>query len=569
MSRNRVVDPYYLKRAAMKGIPVPPQEQAAQAVPVAQSAVPVTSDLTAGDIYQQGSAARLAQMLEAQKQAAEAAWLQSGGLSPSGQVYRSPSGMIAPGPSDVDARGMLPLGGGSGPDGAYDPRGIPASVETAAGPKTAVQTGNPFFDVNTNFSQLEKERQLKNQNDAVFSEQNNRRLGAIAEARNAADALRAANLAGQGMTQEQIDMRMHPERFAAPKDPAIEQAKAIDLAERQGRGSVDAMARKFMRNGLSPAQAYAAAFNSMPTTNPANQGAVPSLPGMDPMRVAGFMGAGPGMAAGQYGVGMERSGMEGLARGQESRDRLAGTQAQAGAHRDVGLAQAGATAQNGTWDFIINLIKAAQGNKAIEGEQRSADKQMAMQYMGSPMAQVDMYSPPGSPARQRYDSMAAQLNGAPAPASPASPASPAPGGAPLSSAFSGSSSPAFGGADPKFLVGNPAAMQQWLSTIPEGEREMRRVQAFIEAGMGSDPSVGSYLKNRFAAEDPNLFSWYPDSWASSYTDAGTPSLFHGLAGMLGMSNGLSRVDAAAQHAAQNYGVPADVARQHYLPWFNQ
>jgi hypothetical protein len=511
------------------------------------------SRLNPGDIYQQGSAARLAQMLQAQKQAAEAAWLQSGGLSPSGQVYRSPSGDIAPGPSDVEARSMLPLGGGSGPDGAYDPRGIPASVETASGSRTAVQTGNPFFDVNTNFVQLEKERQLKAQNDAVFSEQNNRRLGAIAEARNAADALRAANLAGQGMTQEQIDMRMHPERFAAPKDPAIEQARAVDLAERQGRGIVDAMARKYMRNGLSPAQAYATAFNAMPTTNPANQGAVPSLPGMDPMRIAAMMGTGPGMAAGQYGVGMERSGMEGLARGQESRDRLAGTQAQAGAHRDVGLAQAGATAQNGTWDFILGLIKAAQGNSAIAGEQRSADKQRAMEYMQSPMSQIDLNSPPGSPQRQRYDSMASQLDGgAAAQQQPAT--APPQNGAPLSSAFGG------GGQD-SFLASNPQAMAQYLAAFPDQEKARERARVMVSAGQGNHPFVRDYLVDRYTTENPNLF-FGPDYWRSSYGDAGTPGFLVGLLG------GQSEADALGQHAASNWGIPADVAREHFRNHLN-
>lgn len=523
-----------------------------------------------------------------QKRAALENWMRTGGQSPSGGVTAS----LRPGAWTADAQAGVDSFVANNPrpspttlnrlPGEVPPSMRPSPVAQATGAYVpggnesfgaipAVRTGDPFLDDNTNWNQLSKDREIKGKNDAHFTAMNDARLGGIASDRQAADAKRAANLAAQGMTQEQIDMRMHPERFAAPKDPGIAQAQAVDAAERQGRSNLHAIAQKFMRNGLSPAAAYSAAMNVTPTTNPGNLGAVPSLPGLDPMRVIQTSSPGTGMAAAQQSVGTTRANNDLTLGSQRSADTRYGVDSQ----ERVGMANAqnGATQNQNTFiaQLLENALKQSQNQTAqgaVGTEQDNARRDQTMEMIKMLQQQGIHNYPPSHPERQRYDSLWQSMIGSDT-------GMPRPGdGAALNQAAAGPLSQAMKPPAPQgpvappqsqdaMIASNPTMLKQHLDQYPVEQQQRQHVELLIRAGRGNDPIVRDFIINQYRQDDPNLFGWFPDRWVSSYEDAGTASPLQAMMG------GPSWTDAAAGYMQQNYGFPTDVTRPHLNQWFNK
>ncbi len=458
----------------------------------------------------------------AQRQAALDQWSQGGGLAPSGRVRASVNGgslppnlqsqvdsMAAnnPRPSPTTLNRLPPQAlsqafanpqGGTG-SSAYLPGG-----NESYGAIPAVRTGNAFFDDNTNWDQLSKDREIKNTNDAHFTAMNDARLGGIASDRQGAESARRNNLLEQGKSPDEVDRIMFPQRFAQPKDPAIANAQAIDAAERQGRSNLHAIAGKFRRNGLPIDQAYAAAMNTIKTTNPADMGSVPSLPGMDPLRVIGSVGGSAGNAAGAYGVGTARAANELTLGNQSSADR----RYEADARERVGQ---GANMNNTIGQILewaLGSRKQGMNEGVIKDEQGSAQRQQDIDMMNMLINQGAANMPPGDPRRQMYDQIQGRLLGAPMDVNKpqsveanAAQAGQMPAAAPLSSAMG--AAPAGGGTDYAYYASNPAAMAQYLEGVDVNRQPYERARIMAMAGQYSDPYVADYAKGQFAGA-PNL-----------------------------------------------------------------
>lgn len=477
-----------------------------------------------------------------QKRAALENWMRTGGQSPSGGVTAS----LKPGSWTADAQAGVDSYVANNPrpspttlnrlPGEVPPSMRPSPVAQATGAYVpggnesfgaipAVRTGDPFMDDNTNWDQLAKDREIKGKNDAHFTAMNDARLGGIAADRQAADAKRAANLAAQGMTQEQIDMRMHPERFAAPVDPGIAQAKAVDAAERQGRSNLHAIAQKFMRNGLSPAAAYSAAMNVTPTTNPGNMGAVPSLPGLDPMRVIQTSSPGTGMAAASQSVGTTRADNDltlGTQRNDTARYGIDSTER-------VGMANAANGGNAALAELMLKIQQQMMNQNVIQSEQSNQARDAALQFISNPANMPMQYGTPEQQAIWRSQMQAAQggtpqpridLSGAITPSSISTSFQPgsqaalhqaaAPGGrldqamqAMQPGPLSGAMNAPQGGIDPN-IVNNPIAMQQVIQNYPETDRQRQAALLYAKAGV-ANPMLDSYLLSKYqqdAAYDP-------------------------------------------------------------------
>ena len=436
------------------------------------------------DIRRRGMQA--ADVEAAQKRAELENWMNKGGLSSSG-VYSSPK----PGAWTADAQAGVDSFVANNPrpspttlnrlPGEVPPSMRPSPVAQATGAYVpggnesfgaipAVRTGDPFMDDTTNWAQLSKDREIKNKNDAHFTAMNDARLGGIASDRQAADAKRAANLAAQGMTQKQIDMRMHPERFAAPKDPGIAQAQAVDAAERQGRSNLHAIAQKFMRNGLSPAAAYSAAMNVTPTTNPGNMGAVPSLPGLDPMRVIQTSSPGTGMAAAQQSVGTTQSENQLLTGNQRNDTERYGIDSR----ERVGMAQAANGGNLGLMEMLLKLQQQQMNQGVVNSEQTNQARDAALAFIQSPQGQQMQYGTPQEQAIYRQRMQEAQGGGQQSQPGP----------------LSGAMGIPQQGTSP---TDNPIAMQQILGRIADpAERQRQEAMMYAQSGK-PHPSVDAYL----------------------------------------------------------------------------
>lgn len=399
--------------------------------------------------------------------------------------------------------------------------------------------------------------------------------------RQAAEAARAAKLKAEGMSPEAIDARMFPQHGVTP-DPVKQQARAIDLAERNGRVNVRAMADRLMRqahmNGqqMPIAQAYAIAMGQMNTTDPMNQGAVPSLPGMDPQRMAGFMSPAAGAVAGQYDVGM------GANANQATRDQL---------QNNLGMAQVQQQGQNQQQTIAQQLLQMALNhsiaqqqqntNAAVASnamgpspamQQQTAARQQLTQLLTGPNHMAQMATSPEY--RQMVQSLQAaayggvpgllggQVQSTPPAASPPAGGAPAPAPAPasLGSAFNGV---------PAGVTSSPAAMQQWLSMAPESDRARLEAMARLQAGDVNHPSVYNYVTSQYASEDPNLYTGIPDSWMHSYNGSDDPGLIQGALGLMFPNAMAPRAQKAAQHVSETMGIPYDQALQIMTRHFNR
>lgn len=368
---------------------------------------------------------------------------------------------------------------------------------------------------------------------------------------------RRMNLLNQGKTDDEVDRIMFPQRFAQPKDPAIEQAKAIDAAERQGRSNLHAIAQKFRRNGLPIDQAYAAAMNTIQTTNPANKGAVPSLPGMDPLRVIGSVGGSAGTAAGAYGVGLANAQNALTLGNQTSADNRYGVDSR----ERVGLAQA----QN---NFIQGLLENAQKeaelrmNQGVVNSETSAAQQARNLEVIKMMREQGVHNlPQGHPDRAVYDKLWQDMMGSPSPGGGGAPApapgdggAPAPVGAPTSAPVD----------QFQHYANNPAAMNQYLSQFDTDSQPGERARALARGGAGTHPAVRDYIVERYNKEDPNLTFGLPDRWTTPTNESSNSVSW--LPWAFGQE---SRAAKGAKYVAQNYGIPYDVALPIMTQHFDQ
>lgn len=455
--------------------------------------------------------------------------------------------------------GQQSSGGSSYVPGGIDQRAPDGSQLTHG----AIRTGDPFFDVNIDFDRLKKEKLLKDHNDAAFTDANDTRMSEIAQDRRNAESTRRSDLYMQGKTPEEVVRIMYPQRFAQPKDPAIAQAQAIDAAERQGRSNLHAIAQKFRRNGIPMDQAYAAAMNTIKTTNPADKGAVPSLPGMDPLRVIGSVGGQAGASAGAYGVGLANAQNALTLGNQTSADNRYGVDSR----ERVGLAQA----QN---NFIQGLLQNAQKeaelrmNQGVVNSETSAAEQARNLEMIKLMQGQGVHNlPPGHPDRALYDRLwqgmmnppaAGGGGGAPAPGvgggggapdamrdwlkwmggGPGSPPPAAPAAAPAPA-------PPMNAA--QHYASNPATMQQYLNQFADPKERQRQEALMYSQGGVQHPSVDKYLNDWMTENQPNLAPWWPDApWLN---DNGTLA------------------QRAAEEAAAATGIPQATALQTYRRYY--
>lgn len=459
-----------------------------------------------------------------QKRAALENWLQRGGQSPSGQVYRSPTG-TEPVPSERGFAPPRPMGPSpvAAATSSYVPGGIQGAPATRTGEASAIQTGDPFFDVNTDFDRLAKEKLIRDNNDAAFSQGNDARLNDIAGDRQRAEAKRAAGLAAQGLDEKTIEQRMFPQRFAQPVDPGIAQAKQVDAAERQGRSNLHAIAQKFMRNGLSPAAAYSAAMNVTPTTNPGNMGAVPSLPGLDPMRVIQTSSPGTGMAAAQQSVGTTRADNEMSMGNQRNETERYGIDSR----ERVGMANAANGGVMGMMELFLKMQQQQQNQGIVSGEMNQQVRDAALQFIQDPANAPLEYGTPDQQAiwRQQMDAAVGRKpQQGPQPAPAAAPQAPPiqPG------ALSGAMAPPQQQPAPQsreaMLASNPAAMAQHMANIPPERQAYERARIMAAVGNFNDPYVDTYAQGQFA-NAPNLewgFDNEPDvlaDWAAKQPGA--------------------------------------------------
>jgi hypothetical protein len=401
-------------------------------------------------------------------------------------------------------------------------------------------------------------------------------LQQIVANRQAAEAARAARLAAEGMSPEAIDARMFPQHGVTP-DPMRAQARANDFAERQGRVNAGAMAERLMRrahiNGqeMPMAQAYAIAMNMTPTTNAMNQGAVPSLPGMDPSRMAMFSPAG-GAVAGQFQNGQDANANT------ATRDQLQANTAQ------MGIQQQGANQQQNLAQQMLQMFlghslgqQQQNTNDAVarnamgatpQMQQQQAERTALSQMISSPNHAMMMATSPEyrQLLQQRMAAAYGQSGQPPAPAPAPAPQPPAgPTGQPGQAAPSLSA--AFNGV-PDGVSTNPAAMQQWLSMTPESDRPRLEAMAHLRSGNVTHPSVYNYVTGQYAKEDPNLYTLFPDALMSSFSSSNDPGLIQGALGTIFPNAMAPRAEKAARHVEQTMGIPYEQALQIMTRYFN-
>jgi hypothetical protein len=425
-------------------------------------------------------------------------------------------------------------------EGAY----VPSGIKPAGG----ARTGDPFLDVNTDFGALAADKAVKDANDAAFTQMNRGRMSGIAASREAANSDRNSRLQQMGMDPTQIERTMYPERFSDLRGEAMAnvdgRAKPARMSqqafdETNGRISAtsrtDALMRKARLNGqnLPYAQAYGMAQNDLPQTGPDTVGQA-SLPGMNPARMAQFNPQ-AGAAAGMYMNGNQRNANDAAA--EQGRQGLTRDQ-QANAHTAAGWQNDREKEKNATADKVAT---AALGNPNLQTQQFAAT------WLANPANAMHMGTP-------LWDAMMRNASGAgaaPASAAPGAAAPAVPGAAPQPATVPQAAS----AARDALLASNQQAMQAHLNTIQDPmERLREQARIYANNGQGNHPSVNQYLMGRFAQDDPNL-AWGPDHWAQSY--GGDQSIVNWLFGDKPIAG------RAADFAAENYGIPADVALPHF------
>lgn len=430
-------------------------------------------------------------------------------------------------------------------EGAYVPSGI--------APRGGVRTGDPFLDVNTDFGALAADQAVKDANDQAFTQMNRGRMSGIAASREAANGDRASRLQRMGKTPDEIERIMYPERFTDLQAEARNQVMGRKMpanmsdqafAETQGRIGATSRADMFMRkarlNGqnMGYAQAYGMAQNDFPTTGPDTVGN-PSLPAVSPGRQA-FFNPQAGYASGSFVNGNQKNANDHAA--EMGRQGLAAQEQQnsnARSNREIDIKQQ----QADTADWIAKQ----------SGQTGLASQQAALTWLSNPANAMHMGTP-------LWDAMVRQASGAAVPGtgSAQAPAAPA-GGAPAG----GAPAPAGGGLPNRdaFLASSPQAMNAHLNAFADpNERLREQARIYAHNGQGNHPAVRQYLMQRFAQDDPNL-AWGPDHWSQAYD--GGQSVVNWLFGDKPIAG------RAADYAAQNYGIPADVALPHFQNYYGR
>jgi hypothetical protein len=330
-------------------------------------------------------------------------------------------------------------------------------------------------------------------------------------------------------TQQSVAQQIYPERFGTNDDRRID--------EIQGRVSVDSRAQKMMRmaqmNGqtLPFALAYQMASNAFPTTSAQTTG-MPSLPPLDPARMAG-LGPQAGGVAGQTAIGM---GMNENTAGRNQMDFYNEQGRQ-------GLARDGRQDQNQI--MLMELMRRLTAdqhtqrneNRVLDntlGNPQRQERQDAEAWMSSP-AGMAMRTSLDPQERQFYQTRMQRAMGS----NPVQGATPEAGAAPVTQEALRKQREAS-------LVADPVAMQQHLAQFPDAlARQREEARLYYENGRANEPSIFNFLKTILEQEDPNLHAG-PD-W---------------------MTTDNNRAAAAAKWANQGYGVPEDVAKQHYYRYFD-
>jgi hypothetical protein len=503
--------------------PTPPQRQLSPAEQVG---------FTPGSIYQPGSAAAMADADVASRGAAQSDWATTGGMSPSGRVYRTPTGehpAIAATRAANQGMGgagvVAPQGGGS-----YVAGGIQQAPSDRTGVASAVRTGDPFFDVNTDFDKLAAEKAVYDNNERAFSQANEARLGSIAGDRERADAQRAAKLAESGMTPDEIKLRMNPRLAYQPPSPEMQAATQRDAAERQGRSNLHAIAAKFRRNGMPPAMAYTMAMNTMNTTNQDGPNVGGTLPPIDPQRLA-MMNPQGGMAAGQYGVGMGRNQVE------SDRSQL---------DWDAKNNQTEAVREKGLLESVLELIGLQQTGKKTDAEVEIMRKaggvggSAQLDDMAKILGMLDQGERGGlfdaNPAlRGQLQSMLPGNQGAQPTQAPQ-------GELP----------------DPRRVAASsPAAEQRYLSQFPPEEQSRQRALLRAQSYSGDGPvdfTATDYARQAYKQADPNLRTG-PDGMWGRYGPDGESQV-----GWIGQMLGVEpRANLASKWIQDNLGYPKAAA----------
>lgn len=398
---------------------------------------------------------------------------------------------------------LKPLPRSKIPASTYDPRGVLLPGSGMTGAPGSVVTGDPQVDVNTDFNSLNNRLLDTAQNDQAYSTANDTQLRMIRLMRETADAKRAADLRNDGMSAEQVDVRLHPHLWdktaggIAPTATELEQrkvtdaAKAVSGAESMGRSNVHAIAQKYIRNGMPPAMAYQAAMGVMPTTDPRNLGAVPSLPAVDPLRA---ITNDPRTAAGVVGVGHNTV--------QEQNNQL---------QYGLGMGQQNTSlAQE-----IIKARTAADTNQTardVGGVGSDMQQRQAMEWL---RVNPGAHASPDPSMRTLHKQMSRQAAGLPvveqAPQQMIQPGN---------QGVMPAQSPDNGGYD-QILMNDPTAMAQYLNGFQDPNRRAHEeAKIYIRAGQPDHPVVRNFARNRLQTEDPNLFRWSPD-WLSSGVNAAT------------------------------------------------
>lgn len=423
----------------------------------------------------------------------------------------------------------------------------------------AIKSGDPFFDVNTDFSALAERRLLKDRNDQSFTQLNRGHMNNIAAKREADTLERQSRLQKQGFSPDEVTRIMYPERFQDEVDaakaqvasrgrPALQSESQNDLVN--GRLSVDsrtdAIMRKARLNGqnIPYAMARSMASSEFPTQSDATAG-MPSLPGLDPMRIAKDFSAGQGMAAGQYGVGMGRNQNE------AGRDQMV---------YDLGKSGQDNQRRANDQDYISQILREAiagsLGRGRLDNETKvtdatignpgNKDREAALAWLNSPAAKDMQFG--SAEQRQFYNDMMNRATGA----APQSQQPAAPGAAPTPPAAQPPSLPS----QEQFLANNPAALQKHLAQFADPQqRQMEMLRIHAKAGT-PNADAGRVMMDRFKQDDPNL-AWGPDHWAQSY--GGGQSIFQALFGLKPIA------ERGADYAAQQYGIPREWA----LPYMQQ
>lgn len=347
-----------------------------------------------------------------------------------------------------------------------------------------------------------------------------------------------------------IAQQIYPERFAGNDDQR--------LSEIQGRISADSRAQKMMRmaemNGqtLPFALAHQMASSSFPTTSAQTAG-MPSLPQLDPARIAGY-GPAAGGVAGQTQIGM---GMNENVSGKNQMDFYNEQGRQ-------GIARSGQGDQNQM--LMMELLRRLNSdqhtqrneNRVLDdtlGNPQRQSQQAAGAWLGSDAGKAAQTSTDPM-TRQMYEQKVREFMGTGRGASSTQQPPPATSQTDLIKQREAA------------LVASPAAMQQHLAQFADPlARQREEARLYMDHGQGTNPAVGTYLRDITQREDPNLLTG-PD-WLSSpeaggvlggVMSGGNPFITALTAAMFGSRD---RPQAAADWAKQRHGIDPSVSLPHF------